>query len=103
MISSFTSISGKTRNLSQNNMGLSDDDEKNPVPAKRAKTNEIVDEVTKEPEQGLETLNPINPLERSECEQHGIHITNTAKCGSSHASFITGKRNKLEETLLSIG
>ncbi|KAG5864081.1 hypothetical protein JTB14_014965 [Gonioctena quinquepunctata] len=66
-------------------LGLSDDDKENTVPAKRAKSDEIVDEVTKEPDHRLETLFPMNPLEvisqdftlepRSECEQHDIHIT----------------------------
>ncbi|KAG5888161.1 hypothetical protein JTB14_038287 [Gonioctena quinquepunctata] len=44
-------------------LGLSDDDKENTVPAKRAKTDEIVDEVTKEPVHRLETLFPINPSE----------------------------------------
>lgn len=81
-------------------LGLSDDVE-NPIPAKRDETNQIVDRVTKEREHRLETAFPIDPLEgtsheftlepRSECEQHSIHTTNSGKCGSSHASFMTGE------------
>ncbi|KAG5889464.1 hypothetical protein JTB14_016570 [Gonioctena quinquepunctata] len=83
--------------------------EDNQIPVKRAKVNNLIDEVTIDQEQGSEFLVPIiNPGEGTSTfrlELHGIHSHNAVGNSSSCASSIvvTGKENNLVNWLLKGG
>ncbi|KAG5871330.1 hypothetical protein JTB14_034353 [Gonioctena quinquepunctata] len=72
--------------------------EDNQIPVKRAKVDNLIDEVTIDQEQGSEFLVPIiNPGEgtsTSRLELHEIHSHNAVGNSSSCASLIVGKRKK---------